>query len=121
MSRYSGCASMMSSAIASMPSRISPARYLRQAPKKRSRTCSREGLNILGLRLELAEVADDALRAAGLAREAHVAAVQDEPVVDVLQEFRRSELQELLLHFQDILSWRNPGAVGDAEDMRVDS
>ena len=51
-----------------------PSRYLRQAPMNISRTSSRDGLNIvLGLLPVVAQVADQALRAAGLAREANVA------------------------------------------------
>src|SRR5262245_64651075 len=76
-------------------------RYLRHAPKNISRTSARVGLNIV-LRLlpVLAQVADQALRAAGLAREAHVAPVQDEPVVRVLEKFGRRELEKLLLHLE---------------------
>src|SRR5688500_4873064 len=104
----------------SMPTSGSPARYLRQVPKNISRTSSRLGSNILGLRPELAQVADQALRAAGLAREADVAPVQDQPVVRVLQILGRSELEELLLNFERVLARGDAGPVGDAEDMRVD-
>src|SRR5687767_4529418 len=103
-----------------MPASGTPSRYLRQAPKNISRTSSRDGLNILGLLPVFAKVADQALRAAGLAREAHVAPVQDQPVVGVLEEFRRRELQEFLFYFQSIFARREAGAVGDAEDVRVD-
>src|SRR6185503_6582476 len=58
----------------------------------------------LGLLAELAELADQALRAAGLARDAHVAAVQDQPVVRVLEKLRRGEFQELLLHLERVLA-----------------
>src|SRR4051794_30148375 len=111
---------MMSMASDSMPTSGSPARYLRHAPKNISRTCSRDGSNILRLALELAQVADEALRAAGFAREAHIAAMQDQPVMRVLQELRRRRLEKLLFHFNDILSGREPCAVRDAEDVRVD-
>src|SRR4026209_290436 len=104
-----------------MPARGTPSRYLRQASKNISRTSSRDGLNIV-LRLlpVFAQVADQALRAAGLAREAHVAPVQDEPVVRVLQVLRRRELQKLVFYGNDILSWSETGAVRDAEDVGVD-
>src|SRR5581483_2519868 len=110
---------MMSSATASMPASGVPARYLSQAPKKSSRTCSRLGLNILGLLPELAQVADDALRTAGLAREAHVAPVQDEPVVRVVEVFGRRELDELVLDLARILARGEAGAVRDPEDVGI--
>src|SRR5687767_11208530 len=97
------------------PASGSPARYLRQVSKNSSRTCSREGSNTR-LLSELAQVADDALRAAGLAREARIAAVQDEPVVRVLQVLGGRELEQLHFHCQDVLAGRQPGAIGDAED-----
>src|SRR3954470_441924 len=120
MAWYSGCARTTSTATASMPTSGSPARYLRHAPKNVSRTCSRVGSNIPGLRLELAKVADQALRAARLAREADVAPVQDQPVVGVLEKFRRRELQQPVLDFPRILSRGEAGPVGDAEDVGVD-
>src|SRR5688572_28901333 len=101
-----------------MPASGSPARYLRQVAKNISRTSSREGLNTC-LALELAQVADHAFRAARLARDADVAPVQDEPVVRVLLELVRGELQQLLLDFLRVLARREPGAVRDAEDVRV--
>src|SRR4051812_33225020 len=111
---------MTSSASASTPASGSPARYLRHVPKNISRTCSRLGLYIARLLLELAQVADQALRAARLARQAHIAPMQDQPVMRVLQEFGRRELQQLLLHLQHVLARREAGAIGDAEDVRVD-
>src|SRR5258708_23006545 len=127
MSWYSECSRMTSSASASSPTSGSPARYLRQAPKKRSRTCSRLGSNMRtvrvlfpGLRPELAQVADQAARAAGLACKADVATVQDEPVVRVLEELGRREFQQLLFHLERILAGGDAGPVGDAEDVRVD-
>src|SRR5581483_2718123 len=97
---------MTSTARASMPTSGSPARYLRQAPKKVSRTWSRVGSNISGPGLlpVLAQVADQALRAARLARYAHVATVQDQPVMRVLQEFGRRELHQAVLDLARILA-----------------
>src|SRR5262245_32831602 len=103
-----------------MPTSGWPARYLRHAAKNVSRTSSREGLNILRLWPELAKVADQALRAARLAREADIAPVQDQPVVGVLQVFRRSELQQLLFDREHVFPRRDAGAVRDAENVRVD-
>src|SRR5687767_6568320 len=117
---YSGCWRITSRASASMPTSGSPARYLRQAAKKVSRTCSRLGSNILGLLPELAQVADHALRAAGLARDAGIAAVEYEPVVRVLEEFGGRELHQLQFYFEGILPRRQSGPVGDAEEVRVD-
>src|SRR5690348_4687835 len=104
-----------------MPASGSPARYLRHASKNVSRTCSREGLNIsgLGLLAVLAQVADQALRAAGLARDADVAAVQDQPVMCVLHVLGRRELDELLFDLARVLAGREPRAVGDAKDVRI--
>src|SRR5687768_5252659 len=108
---------MASSASASIPASGSPARYLRHVAKNISRTSSREGLNT-GLGAELAEVADHAFGAAGLSRDADVASVQDQPMVRVLQELRRRELQQLLLDRLDVPARREAGAVRDAEDVR---
>src|SRR5476649_2109692 len=80
-----------------------------QGPLERSR-----------LRLELADVVDDAARALGLARLAGVSAVQDQPVVRVQAEFLGHPLQQLQLHFERVLAGREAGAVADPEDMRVD-
>src|SRR5712691_13095415 len=74
----------------------------------------------LSLRPEFAQIADQAVRAAGLARQADVAAVQDQPMVRVLQVFRRRELEQFLLYLERILARSDAGAVGDAEDVRVD-
>src|SRR3954471_3398816 len=114
---------MTSSASDSMPASGWPPRYLRQVLKNISRTCSREGSNISGvlrLRLVFAQVADQALRAAGLARETHIASVQDQPVVRVLEEFGWRELEQLLLDHQNVLARRKAGAIGHTKDMRVD-
>src|SRR5690349_11277680 len=120
MAWYSGCSRITSSAAASMPASGMPSRYLRQAPKNISRTSSRDGLNIV-LRLlpVFAQIADRALGAAGLARKADVAPVQDEPVVRVLQVLGRRELQQLVFYGNDILSRGETGTVRDAEDVRV--
>src|SRR5438876_10791919 len=105
MAWYSGCARITSSAMVSMPASGSPARYLRHASKNVSRTWSRDGSNISGLGLlpELAQVADHALRAAGLACGADIPAVQDQPVVRVVQEFGRGKFHQPVLHRARVL------------------
>src|SRR5437763_10337135 len=99
MAWYAGCARITSSAMVSMPASGSPARYLRHVSKNVSRTWSRDGSNIsgLGLLLELAQVADRAFRAAGLARRADIAPVQYQPVVRVLLELGLGALDEAAL------------------------
>src|SRR3954469_19406268 len=100
MAWYSGWARITSRAIVSMPASGSAARYLRQASKNVCLTWSRVGSNISGLGLLpiLAEIADQALGAARLARDAHVAPVQDQPMMRVLQELGRRELHQPVLH-----------------------
>src|SRR5262245_43409844 len=102
-----------------MPASGSPARYLRQASKKVLRTWSRVGSNILRLSLEFAQVADHALGTGRLAREAHVAPVQDQPVVRMLHELRRHELEELEFHFERILARRDARAIRHPENVSV--
>ena len=70
--------------------------------------------------LVLAQVGNDALAAFRLARLADIAPEQDQPVVGVDAEFLRNGLEQLLFHFQHGFARRQPGAVGDPEDMRVD-
>src|SRR3954462_5004393 len=112
MAWYSGGARTTSTAPASMPTSGSPARYLRQAPKNVSRTCSRVGSNTSGLGLlpVLAQVADQALGTPRLARDAPVAPVQDHPMMPFFQEFRGRELAQPVLHFTRILAGREVGA-----------
>src|SRR4051812_43839175 len=102
----------------SMPTSGSPERYLRHATKNVSRTCSRVGSNTRLLPV-FAQIADQALGTAGLARRADVAAMQDEPVMRVLQEFGCREFHQLVLDRAGILARREPRAVGHAEDVRV--
>src|SRR5258706_14679206 len=117
---------MASTAMVSSAVSGSLARYLRQASNRKSRAWSRLGLNMFflvpepGFVLEATQVEHDALRALGLARHAGVAAVQDQPVMGVLHEFRRHHLQQLLFDRDHILARRQAHAVADAEDMRID-
>src|SRR5215472_5266787 len=103
-----------------MPASGSPVRYLRQASKKVSRTCSRVGSNILRLAPEFAKIPDQAPGTLGLARHAHVASVQDQPVVRVLQEFLGGEFEKLHFHFEWILARRDSRSIRYAEDVRID-
>src|SRR5207247_9116580 len=80
----------------------------------------RDARRSFGLRPEFAQVADQAGRAGGLACQADVAPVQDQPMVRVLQVFRRGEFEQPLLDLERILARSDAGAVGDAKDVRVD-
>ena len=68
----------------------------------------------------LAKVPDNAGGAVRLARDAHVAAVQDEPMVGVQLELIRNEFQETQLDFQGVLAGCDVGAVRYPEDVRID-
>src|SRR5688572_1754252 len=109
---------MTSRARVSIPASTSPARYLRHASKNMSRTCSRVGLNIApGLAPEFTQVPDQAFRAAGLARQAYVAPVQDQPVVRVLEVLGGGEFQQFLFNSKNVFPRRQSGAIRDAEDV----
>src|SRR4051812_17929192 len=71
-------------------------------------------------RFERAQIDFDAAPAFGLSRLADVAAVQDQPMMSVLPERRRRDLFKLRLYLGDVFAGRQPGAVRNAEDMRVD-
>src|SRR5262245_52493665 len=111
---------MMPAASVSRSESGSAARYLAHAPAKNRRASSRDGLNINSLGTVFAEIADDALRALGRARDANVAAVKNQPVVRIALELVRHELQKLRLDFLDGLSGRQMGAIADTEDVPVD-
>src|SRR2546426_6650513 len=104
-----------------VPSRASPfgLRGLAESRQQRAET-RHDARRSFGFRPEFAQVADQAARAAGLARHADVAAVQDQPMVRVLQVFGRRELEQLLLDLERVLARGEAGAVGDAKDVRVD-
>src|SRR5512132_1853324 len=74
----------------------------------------------LRLRLEAADVANEAHRAARLLRLTHVAAVQDQPVVGVAQPSLRRPRQQRGFHLQRRLARSEAGAVGHSEDVRID-
>ena len=98
---YSGCSSITSSASASMPtSGIARAVLAPGVEEHLAHLIARRIEHRPWSSAEFAQVADQALRAAGLARDADVAPVQDQPVVRVLQELRRRELQQLVLDLQ---------------------
>src|SRR3954471_11324383 len=98
---------MIATAIRSRSVSGASARYLAQASARKRRASSREGVNMRalgGLAAEFAQVVDDALAALRRARDADVAAVQDQPVMRVLPEFLRHELQQLALDLVDVLA-----------------
>src|SRR3989449_8435063 len=111
-----------------VPSRASPfglerlvQRLVAVAESRQQRAeTRRDARRSFGLRPEFAQVADQAGRTAGLARQADVAPMQDQPMVRVLQVFRRGEFEQPLLDLERILARSDAGAVGDAKDVRVD-
>src|SRR6202165_1385885 len=68
---------------------------------------------------EFAEVDDDAFPATGQPRLTDVAPVQNQPVMRIVPEFVRRELDQLALDLFRGLALRQTGAVGDAEDMGI--
>lgn len=62
---------------------------------------------------------DDATAAPRPARDAGVAAVQDEPVMGVLFEFIGHEFKQSFFYLIDVFAGRDRGAVRDPEDMGV--
>ena len=73
-----------------------------------------------GLARPLAQVGDHAPLAQRPARQAGVAAVQDQPVVRVQHVLLGDHLEQLQLDRQRVLARRQPGAVADAENVGVD-
>src|SRR5207253_5011125 len=89
------------------------------------RPCETAGLPAWGLlrrRLVpiLAQVPDDAGGTGGLACSADVTPVQDQPMVGVLAELGRGVGDERVLDFPRRLSRREPGAIGNTENVCVD-
>src|SRR3989449_3403102 len=101
-----------------VPSRASPfglerlaQRLVAVAESRQQRAeTRRDARRSFGLRPEFAQIADQAGRAGGLARQADVAAVQDQPMVRVLQVFRRREFEQPLLDLERILARSETGA-----------
>jgi len=73
-----------------------------------------------GLGAIAAEIGDDAIRTIGLAGDADISPVQDQPVVRVALVFRGGARLERHLDRKRCLAWSETGAVGDPKDMRVD-
>src|SRR5579863_3122864 len=73
----------------------------------------------MGLATILAKIIDDTGGAGRIARLAGVAPVQDQPVMRVLQELARHDLQELILHRPWGLARDEADAVGDTEYVGV--
>jgi len=72
-----------------------------------------------GLVLKSADIHNHALRAVGLAGFAHVATMQDQPVVGTVLPVRGDELHQAVFNFADGLAGGQADAVGDAEDVGV--
>src|SRR5436309_4719069 len=108
-----------------VPSRASPfglerlvQRLVAVAESRQQRAeTRRDARRSFGLRPEFAQVADQAGRTGGLARQADVAAVQDQPMVRVLQVFRRRELEQPLLDLERILAGARAGPVAAPKDV----
>src|SRR3990170_4695912 len=73
------------------------------------------------LRLEQADVGDEAAPAFGLLRLAHIAPVQDQPVMAVVLVALGHDAFELELDLERRLAGCQPGAVGHPEGMGVDA
>src|SRR5436309_2056003 len=87
--------------------------------------CETAGLPACGLlrrRLVpiLAQIPDDAAGTGRLTCGADVAPMQDQPVVGILAELGRRIGDERVLDFSRRLSRREPGAIGDTENVCVD-
>src|SRR5580704_15157470 len=80
----------------------------------------RDQLGGAGLGAVAAEIGDDAIGAVGLARLAHVAAMQDQPMMRIALVFGRRDRLEPGLDRERRLARGDPGAVGHPEDVRVD-
>ena len=70
--------------------------------------------------LVFAQVLDPAAPASGLAGQANIAAVKDQPVMGVEQVLLGHEFHQLFLDFHHILAGSNASPVADPENMRVD-
>src|SRR5215831_1922347 len=73
-----------------------------------------------GLGAVAAEIGDDAIGTVGLARLAHIAAVQDQPVMSIALVFGRRDRLERGLDRQRRLPRGESGAIGHPENVRVD-
>src|SRR5690606_29266959 len=69
--------------------------------------------------LVFTKVLDAALRALGRASHADVAPMQDQPVMGVEQERCRNDFFKLAFDFDYVFTGGDPGAVGNAKDMRI--
>src|SRR6266446_993279 len=73
----------------------------------------------LGFVLVAAKVGDQAIGTARLARDANIAAVQNQPVMRMKLVLFGDDLFQTVLDFARILARRDFRAVGDAKNMRV--
>ena len=74
---------------------------------------------VLGFVLELAKVLDGATAAAGLARHAYIAAVQNQPVMHVDLELCGYYLDQLVLDLTYGFAWCDLCAVRDSIDVGI--
>src|SRR5512134_1538014 len=74
----------------------------------------------LGLAAEFAQVTDYALRAFRLARDAGIAAMQDQPMMGIAFEFFGCKFLQPALDFEHISARSEPYAVRDAENVGID-
>ena len=80
---------------------------------------TRRGYSGVCFVVEFAQILDEAGATAGLAGDTGIAAMQDQPVVDIEFEFGGYMFEQLLLDLVDVLARGKPGTVGDAEDMGI--
>ncbi len=71
--------------------------------------------------LVVAQIVYSALPAQGFLRLAHLAAMQNQPVVGIKQKFFRNKLHQPIFHFAHIFARCQAGAVGHTENMRIHS
>ena len=66
-----------------------------------------------------AQIHDTAISAFRCARPAHIATMQNHPVMRVQFEFIRNEFMQLVFYFQHSFAWSQRGAVCHPEDMGI--
>src|SRR5215469_207108 len=72
------------------------------------------------LRLEFAQRFDHAMPAFGPPSLAHVPAVQNQPMMRVLEKLARREFFQRDFNGSHVLAWRESGTIRNPKDMRVD-
>ena len=77
-------------------------------------------LTVPGLIGEPAKIAHNAAGAFRCARDAHIAPMQDQPVMGMQQILVRHHAQQTVFHIARRFAGSQAGAIGNAKDMRVD-